>query len=272
MNKLIELYHQFRFKGIIVHALIGLLLGYFILHPVSMVIYWFEVNEVNLTLANLFNAISENLQHAFKLHMMPMSVAFSALGLIFGFVLGIYSYYLSGNKKIRYIKKQVISQNIKTLIQGGENQYVEFKSSLRYDYRQVKTDKNLEHVILKSMAGFLNVGGGTLLIGVADNGKILGLQNDYSTLKKKNKDGFQQRIITLISNEFGKDICPNIHTGFYDLVAKQICAIFIERSKRPVYCKDGNRTIFYLRTGNVTNPLTTSETVEYLQNRKNTKI
>ncbi|MBE2218189.1 MAG: ATP-binding protein, partial [Ignavibacteria bacterium] len=78
---------------------------------------------------------------------------------------------------------------------------------MSYDYRQVKTDKNLEDIILKSIAGFLNAKGGTLILGVDDSGEILGLTEDYWTLKRKNKDGFQQKLIQLISNAFGKDIC-----------------------------------------------------------------
>ncbi len=146
---------------------------------------------------------------------------------------------------------------------------MEFKSSLRHDYRQVKIDKNLEHVILKSIAGFLNGKGGTLLIGVNDFGEILGLANDYWSLKKKTKDGFEQRLMLIISNAFGKDICSKIQVSFHTINDKEICSLFIEHSKRPVYFKDNNQTIFFLRTGNVTNPLSTSETVEYLEsNRK----
>ncbi len=45
-------------------------------------------------------------------------------------------------------------------------------------------------MILKSIAGFLNGKGGTLLIGVNDFGEILGLANDYWSLKKENKRWF----------------------------------------------------------------------------------
>ena len=106
-----------------------------------------------------------------------------------------------------------------------------------------------------------------LIIGVNDYGEILGLENDYYTLKKKNKDGFQQRIVTIIANEFGKDICPKIHIEFHQIQGEEVCSILVEPSSRPVYFNQGNRTIFILRTGNVTNPLTTSETVKYLQSK-----
>ena len=86
-------------------------------------------------------------------------------------------------------KRKLLEQSIPSLINEGENEFVEFKSSLRHDYYQVKTNKNLEMVIMKSIAGFLNAKGGTLLIGVDDFGEVLGLDNDYFTLKKKLRDG-----------------------------------------------------------------------------------
>ena len=32
-------------KLVLYHSFAGLLIGYFILHPISMVIYWFELNN-----------------------------------------------------------------------------------------------------------------------------------------------------------------------------------------------------------------------------------
>ena len=125
----------------------------------------------------------------------------------------------------------------------------------------------MEDVILKSIAGFLNAKGGILIMGVNDYGEILGLDNDYWSLKKKDKDGFQQRLMLIVSNAFGKDICTKIHIAFHEIKEKEICTLYIEPSHHPVYFNEENRTIFFLRTGNVTNPLTTRETVKYLQNR-----
>ena len=248
-----------------IHSLVGLLAGYFVLHPASMVIHWFESNNSPDAWAQIGKIVSGSFVHSFSLHMMPMSLAFAVLGLVAGIVSGFY--YKSIKKKNRqlYGKRQLLQQSLPNLIASGESEFVEFKSSLRYDYRQVKTDKNLEHIVLKEIAGFLNANGGILLIGVDDTGQILGLENDYWTLKKKNRDGFQQRIILLVSNTFGKDICSKIHITFHTFQNNEICTIYIEPSPQPVYLNEGNRTIFYLRTGNITNPLTTSETVKYLK-------
>ncbi|HYQ58976.1 MAG TPA: ATP-binding protein [Draconibacterium sp.] len=266
-TKIIFLYRYLRNQEILLLAIIGLLFGYFILHPISMVIYWYEMTSSVFNFSSFGEVLSESFSHSFSLHMMPMSVAYSILGVLVGVTFGLYYKTHKNNENILRAKGQLLNQNINTLITNGETEFVEFKSSLRYDYRQVKTDKNLEHIILKSIAGFLNGKGGTLIIGVDDYGEILGLENDFWTLKKKNRDGFQQRIIMLVSNEFGKDICPRLHIEFHIIERLEICSILIEPSSRPVYFNQGNRTIFYLRTGNVTNQLTTSETVKYLQSK-----
>ncbi len=185
-----------------------------------------------------------------------------------GIVLATFFYrYKKPKPEIKFTASDVLK-----LIEKGENERLEFKSSLRYDYRQVKTNKNLEDVILKSIAGFLNGNGGTLIIGVNGFGEILGLANDYWSLKIKTKEGFGQRLMLITSNAFGKDICSKIHVFFLEIRDMEICTLFIERSKRPVYFTESNQTVFFLRTGNVTNSLSTSETVEYLKSRNNNRI
>ncbi len=64
------------------------------------------------------------------------------------------------------------------------------------------------------------------------------------------------------------DIRTKIHIAFHEIEEKEICTLYIEPSQHPVFVNEDNRTIFFLRTGNVTSPLTTSEVVKYLQNRK----
>jgi len=73
------------------------------------------------------------------------------------------------------------------IIDKGENDLIEFKSSLRWDYRQDKVNKALETVIVKTISAFLNTEGGMLFIGIDDDGNTLGLENDYITLSKKIK-------------------------------------------------------------------------------------
>ena len=49
----------------------------------------------------------------------------------------------------------------------------------------------MEKVISKTIAAFVNSEGDTLFIGVDDDGNVVGLENDYQLLKKKNIYGFE---------------------------------------------------------------------------------
>ena len=73
-------------------------------------------------------------------------------------------------------------QNVRALIAAGENETLEFKSSLRWDRREERVNKVLEQMVVKTLAGFLNALGGTLLIGIDDDEAIVGLAADYATL------------------------------------------------------------------------------------------
>ncbi|PSK80229.1 AlbA family DNA-binding domain-containing protein [Prolixibacter denitrificans] len=248
------------FKSLFIWQLIGGGFFMLVLAPLLIATYQYELSGHK-------SSFQDIVSHIYQVYFPPedIGIFFTDLALL---IVGIVFATIFYRYKIKKKGKAPGATEIFKLIEKGENERVEFKSSLRHDYRQVKTDKNLEHIILKSIAGFLNGKGGTLIIGVDDYGEVLGLANDYWSLKKKNKDGFEQRLMLIISNAFGKDICSKIHVSFHEIKDKEICSLFIERSKRPVYFKDNNQTVFYLRTGNVTNPLSTSETVEYLHSKK----
>ena len=253
---------------VLIHGLLGGIIGIFIFHPVTMVIYWFEFNQVSITLNEVVNVALERISHSFHPHMLTMSVSFAFLGAMTGLGSGLY--YKTLKKKNETIKQQnnLLKKGIVAIINEGENEKVEFKSTLRYDFKRGNVNKDLEHVILKSIAGFLNNKGGLLIIGVEDDGRIIGLANDYFSLKRKNKDGFEQRVIQLIAGRLGGDLSPLISIVFHSVADYEICSISIEHSPRPVYINEGELTVFYLRSGNTTKPLTTQETVNYLESKK----
>ncbi|MEQ8467357.1 Eco57I restriction-modification methylase domain-containing protein [Coleofasciculus sp. E1-EBD-02] len=164
------------------------------------------------------------------------------------------------------------------LINQGESAELEFKSSARWDMRENKKNKVMEQVILKTVAAFLNAHhGGTLLIGVKDEGKIIGLNHDYSTVQKKNRDGYELFLTNdLLLKELGKDIAPYIHITFHEIEGKDICRISLDPSPRPVYVKlkdaksGQTKECLFIRTGNLTSQLDTpSEILNYCQNRWN---
>ncbi len=168
------------------------------------------------------------------------------------------------NEFIGSTDSPVAALSIDTILADGETDTVEFKSSARWDYRESRHNKILESVIAKTITGFLNAKGGTLLIGVGDDGKVVGLEPDYKTLAKRpDRDGYQQFLVNLVSDAMGKDQCANLAISFHPVDGKEVCAIRASASARPVYVKDNQQTRFYLRTGNQNRHRETNERTQW---------
>ena len=158
---------------------------------------------------------------------------------------------------------------VRKLIAAGESETVEFKASLRWDHREERTNKALEAVVVKTLAGFLNAKGGTLLIGVGDDGALVGVGADYETLKKKqDRDGFELHLQGVLARNLGESAAAAFLTvNFHDLDGHEICQVTVEPSDHPVYVEHHKESIFYARTGNATHPLPVDEAVRYVQTR-----
>ena len=98
--------------------------------------------------------------------------------------------------------EEVRHRPIAELVKLGESAVLEFKSTLQWDVLQKQPNKALRKSSLKTIAGFMNTEGGTLLIGVEDDGNILGLDNDLG-LVGGSRDKFEQTLVNLITDEIG---------------------------------------------------------------------
>ena len=153
------------------------------------------------------------------------------------------------------------------IIDRGENNFIEFKSSLRWDYYQNQFNKKMEYVIVKTINAFLNSEGGQLFIGVSDEGNILGLENDYSTLgKKQGKDEFQLKMVGIINKFLGKEFHQYITMTIVEIEGKEICVVNVARSNTPTFLKYGVNEQFFIRASSSSQPLGLKETMEYIAN------
>jgi hypothetical protein len=162
-----------------------------------------------------------------------------------------------------------LGSQIIDLIAKGESTTLEFKSSLRWGVPEGGVNKALEKVIVKTVAGFLNgKDGGTLLIGVADDGTILGLAGDYgSSSSIGGRDGFELHLRKLLSNAIGESVHAFVTVTFHDVGGNDVCQVRIDPSDHPVYVQDEGKSVFFLRTGNATNALPVDEVVKYYATR-----
>ena len=114
----------------------------------------------------------------------------------------------------------------------------------------------------------MNSKGGTLLIGIDDKAKVLGLKSDYSLLgKKRNKDGFELSLSQEISNRIGDEFFLYISIDFPTLENNEICRTHAKMSNKPVFVKENGDKSFYIRSGNSTRQLTTDKVFYYIKNR-----
>jgi predicted HTH transcriptional regulator len=156
------------------------------------------------------------------------------------------------------------------LIAEGEHERLEFKETLRWDVAAATQNKKLEDVAVKTLAGFANRVGGTLLIGVADDGTIRGLDRDYGCLGG-NRDKMQLHLTNLVTNHFGQAYrAARIHIGFPEHEGTEVCRIDIDRSPSPVFvttkdARDMSAERFFVRSGNSTQELSPSQTAAYIR-------
>lgn len=251
----------------LIYALLGAIVGVFILYPLIMALMWFEFAPNNPTSPTLIEFMRVRFLFGFIPKIVHMELIFALLGGSIGLGFGFFTRtFLRQQKSLRYFIEQR-KRSIPEIIRGGESDQVEFKSSIRWDVKEARLNRDLEKVIIKTIAGFFNSRGGDLLIGVADDGTILGLEDDYQTLKNKNADGFELYINDVIKNSLGGDLCPFLHFVFANIDNHDVCMITVEPSSRPVYLEESKDSIFFIRTGNSTRKLDVKEALSYARTR-----
>lgn len=243
--------------------LLGLVFGIFIIMPINELVSYYEYHHD--TSLSVWQFVSDQIWKAISLQT-PRKFFFYLIigGLVGGMISFLIHIFRKRNKLLISVNDEM-NRDITALIAGGENDNVEFKSSFRFDYKQQKVNKALESVIMKTISGFLNTRGGSLLIGVADNGGIVGLEEDYKTLNRKDNDGYTQLLMTSVADKLGTPVCRLVRILFYVLDQKEICRVIILPSPVPVYTKEDQKSHFYVRTASGTREMGIEEAVTFIR-------
>jgi predicted HTH transcriptional regulator len=154
-------------------------------------------------------------------------------------------------------------------LEKGEDNFTEFKSSLRYCLRQQKPMPYVEHGILKTINAFLNSEGGTLIIGVDDDANVLGLDNDYNSFSKKGRDGFLLHFDNLVINALGKEQQADMNIKFEDVDDKEFAIVEVSSSNKPVFMSANGKKEFYVRHAASSQAYDISEAYEYINKHWN---
>lgn len=153
--------------------------------------------------------------------------------------------------------------SLEEIVGNGETSRVEFKATLRTNLHTGLIDPKMELAVLRTLAGFLNTTGGTLIIGVSDDGVPVGLSVDGF----QNEDKMQLHLANLINGRIGPQFMMYMHPRFDDYQGKRVIAVECSPSKAEVYVKDGGADRFYIRTGVSTSELTNAQTQQFIKLR-----
>ena len=176
-------------------------------------------------------------------------------------------------ERITETEEAVAPVTLEEMIAEGESDSLEFKSSLRWDMVQNSVNKKLEDVIVKTISAFANSQGGTLLIGVDDEGEILGIEKDYLSLGNADRDKFELHLRNIFNNHFGTAfVTSRISIEFHVMDDRDVCQIEIQPAKEPVVVTlKGNNgqsgEKFYVRSGNSSQEIPLSQMNAYCKER-----
>ena len=154
-------------------------------------------------------------------------------------------------------------KTLKRLISKGENDYLEFKSTLRWNLKSDKPGKEIETAVLKSITAFMNSNGGTLFVGVEDDGSILGIEPDNFS----NADKYLLHFNNMLNQKIGLEFTKNLAYALKVVENKQILLVDCLKSEDPIFVRENQTEDFYIRVGNGTRKLATSQVLEYIKKR-----
>ncbi len=243
--------------------LLGFLFGILVILPVNEFTSYFQYHrDEGITVwqfmgAQLWKAITFRMPYKLMFYLL--------IGGAVGVLLALITAYFRKRNKLLFQLGQELDKDLAQLIAQGEGDSLEFKSSFRYDYRQQKVNKALEGVIIKTISGFLNARGGSLLIGVADNGSVVGIEEDYKTLNRKDSDGYTQMLMSAIADKLGTPVCRLVRVLFYEHQNKEVCRIIVLPSPVPVYTHEEQEVHFYIRTASGTREMDIREAVNFIR-------
>lgn len=141
---------------------------------------------------------------------------------------------------------------------AGEGQRGEFKETFAWDVRAQKQGDYLKHEVFKTVAAFANASGGTLLIGVDDAGRGVGLDADLKLRPKQERswDKFELYLRQQLRGALTPDVGEWVTVTFPVLNGHHVCRVDVERAPEEIFTGDGK---LYVRRGNESRELKGAE-------------
>jgi predicted HTH transcriptional regulator len=179
------------------------------------------------------------------------------------------------------LKEIHYTSNVDALIASGEDDKVEFKASLHHPYDELSPElqklqpgqarkeiqKLLRKSVTKTISAFLNSDGGTLLLGVADSGKVLGIEPDYEYLRqgKQTSDGWLLSLQEVIINALGAEVWNAVRVSLVPHGSQTVAVVSCPSRTTETWHREDGTERFYIRAANGTRELSGSSLLKYVR-------
>lgn len=149
----------------------------------------------------------------------------------------------------RYEEIDQAPVSIQDIIKAGENNQVEFKPSLLYNFLSGKPGISIKALIARAISAFLNSNGGLVIIGIQDNGNIQGLEYDFSLANGRDpRDFFRLEFDQMLDHFLSFSVKNNVTGEFYELEGKDIFVVTVTpNNRRPIFLNGQQGKEFYVR-------------------------
>lgn len=159
------------------------------------------------------------------------------------------------------------ASDIRALVKMPEGSQLEFKATARLNIETGQKDDRLKRAIVKTVAAFLNTDGGTLLIGVRDDGHVIGIEGDIA-LFDRSEDKYERFLRDTFRSALGDvAVSAGVAIDFVRVEGKSVCRVTVSPSDEGVWCEEDNNDRFYVRNGNQTLALRGRKVSDYLMRR-----
>jgi len=176
--------------------------------------------------------------------------------------------YLGYRRRLRSLRRRHDHQDLgeeelRALIDRGESDALEFKSTLRWNLKTNKPGREIEKAWLKTVVAFLNTEGGTLLIGVADDGEIVGIGRDGF----RNEDKYLLHFNNCVKQNIGLEFARFLSFGLKAIEGEKILVVDVEPADEPAFLIIGEDEEFYVRVGPASRKVSPKQALEFLRGR-----
>ena len=157
--------------------------------------------------------------------------------------------------------------SVDELIEQMETKHIEFKRTARTPLDDNVPEKVINDGVIKTVAAFMNSGGGTLGIGIDDDGNIVGLKPDLAKFKGDQLDQYQNWLTTLLINNIGAaETGSCVSFRLENKNDNDICLVDVQHSMTPVYAQTTKgKHGFFVRMNNTTRLLEGPEIQKYIE-------